>query len=493
MRSLYQKEIKIVLIILAFKLMIISLFPLMGDEAYFIKWGHHLSLGYYDHPPMVGWVIYAMSLISDNFIFFRLFSFFGVLIVAYVIYKILNLYTDKEKSTLVALLFLVSPVDILLSVLTNDVPLLVFGSLGTLFLLYSLEKEQWLRYSLLSGLFLGMAFLSKYFALFLMLSLVVYTLSIYKTRAIKNVVVITLIISIFIFENLYFNYNSCWNNILFNFLARTQNSSYSMHGVYGYFLTMLYLITPWGLYFLVKKTSLVGVDKKVLKLSFSILSLMLVIFFTVSLKKNVGLHWFLLFLPYLYLLFSFIDKESLKKFFKFNAIFTAIHIFILLAVIFVPKTYFKGHKKYASLVVYTQPKDICTKLEKYKNNQMFITGYGMSSFLSYHCKRDIKMLFNKSKYGRFDDKLLDVRELEHKKIILFDTKSLKMPSLKKVCRDIKREEIKVDGAKFYILECGNFSYKEYKKEYLDVIKEKYYTIPDWLPTNKCYFLDRYYR
>ena len=31
--------------------------PMTGDEAYFVLWGKHLDFGYYDHPPMAGWMM----------------------------------------------------------------------------------------------------------------------------------------------------------------------------------------------------------------------------------------------------------------------------------------------------------------------------------------------------------------------------------------------------------------------------------------------------
>ena len=34
--------------------------PITGDEAYFYWWGVQPDWGYYDHPPMVGWLIAAM-------------------------------------------------------------------------------------------------------------------------------------------------------------------------------------------------------------------------------------------------------------------------------------------------------------------------------------------------------------------------------------------------------------------------------------------------
>lgn len=492
MIELYKKQSYIVLAVLVFKLILIFSFPLTGDEAYFIKWGNNLSWGYYDHPPMVGWLIYLMSFINDSYEFFRLFSFFTMIAVAYVIYQIIALYADKQKAFVIALIFLVSPLNILLSLFTNDVALLFFGSFGTLFLLYSFEKEAWLRYSLLAGVFLGLAFLSKYFAAFLMISLLIFSFVAYGTRAIKNVLVISAVIILFILQNLYFNYNSCWNNILFNFFARTKDSGYSLSSVVSYFLTMTYIVTPWAIYFLYKSKSTIE-SATLKKLIFSILLFIFSVFLIVSLKKSVGLHWFLLFLPYIFLLFLFIETKYLQKLFKYNAIFTAVHIVILVGLILFPKSYFQDHKRYAKIIVSTTPADVCKTLEPYKDEQIFTLGYSMASILSYECGVDMKVLFAGSKYGRFDDKLLDVRTLDKQDVIFFDKREVEITNVDDICSDFSVEIKDVKGAKFHLAQCKGFNYEAYKLNYLDNFKRDFYTIPDWLPVGECYFNDRYYR
>jgi len=221
-----QRYKKHIFAILLFKLVIIFLLPLTGDEAYFIKWANHLDIGYYDHPPMVGWLIYLMSFFSDSYIFFRLFSFFTVLVVAYLIYRILlEFELDKEKASFGAMIFVLMPVDILLSLFTNDIPLLLFGTLGVYFFIKSI-KSRWLLNSTLAGLFFGLAFLSKYFIVFLIFGLLIYAIRESGTKVFKNILVAFLVFLPFVVQNLYFNYNSCWNNILFNFFARTKEAHY---------------------------------------------------------------------------------------------------------------------------------------------------------------------------------------------------------------------------------------------------------------------------
>jgi hypothetical protein len=490
MTDYYNKEKNIIIVIFLFKIALLSLLPLTGDEAYFIKWGNNLSQGYYDHPPMVGWIIYLMSFISDSHLFFRMFPVITTFIVAWVIYKIALLYNVRNsKAYYIALIFLASPVDLLLSLMTNDVALLLFSSLGTLCLLYSLEKKQWFRYALLAGIFLGLAFLSKYFALFLMFSLLLFLLFIYKLKAIKVVLLVTFVISLFIAQNLYFNYNSCWNNILFNFFARTQESTYNIKTIFGYFGLILYIVTPWGFYYLLKSSF---ENTKLFKLLLFILGVAFFIFLVVSLKNKIGLHWFLLFTPYIFLLFSFINEPQLNKLFKYNAIFTFIHIAILVTVVLIPTSLLQKHKKFSDVIMYTKVHEVCKELDKLNDEKIFTFSYSTSSVLSHYCKKEVTVLFSTSKYGRMDDKLLDVRTLSNKDITLFNKKPIKEKQLEQVCKSYDIEKIEIEKANFYKATCKKFNYDSYKTNYLDIQNEKFYNIPDWLPVGDCYFKDRYY-
>lgn len=488
MIEIYRKELRYIFAIFLFKIVILTLLPLTGDEAYFIKWAKYPSFGYYDHPPMVGWVIYALSFINDSHIFFRLFAIVSTFVEAFVIYKIAILYkVEKEKAFLATLIFLASSVDLLLLLMTNDVALLFFSSLGTLFLLYALERQN-LKYALLSGIFLGAAFLSKYFAVFLLFSLLLFSIFTYGKRAIKVLIVAAFFILLFIAQNLYFNYNSCWNNILFNFFVRTEDNKYSIGTVLGYFALMLYIFTPWGVYFLLKnrfqKTSL-------LKLITFVLGVGFFVFFVVSLKNSIGLHWFLLFTPFIFLLFSFLDKDTMLRVFKYNTVFTLLHGVILTTMLLLPISLISGHKKYSDIVMFSTPSGICKEFNDDKT--IFTLGYSSASLLSYACKKDVFVLFNNSKYGRLDDRLLDVREISGKDIKLFNKNPFEKEGLKEICTSFESGSFEVEGATFYTATCKNFNYEAYKKEYLDYENKHFYNIPKWLPQGECYFKEMYYK
>ena len=49
----------------ALKLLLAAFVPFSGDEAYFLIWGQRPDFGFYDHPPMVGWLLWLMLRVSE--------------------------------------------------------------------------------------------------------------------------------------------------------------------------------------------------------------------------------------------------------------------------------------------------------------------------------------------------------------------------------------------------------------------------------------------
>ena len=486
----YRKEIAAVSLILFLKLLLIVLLPVTGDEAYFIKWGTHLSAGYYDHPPMAGWLIYLMGFIDDNIVFYRLFSMLTAIIVAYFIYLFSKRSSSKKKAFYLALIFLASPVDILMSLFTNDIPLILFGTIGAYLFFTAHERGFSLKYAFGSGLFLGLAFLSKYFAVILVFSLFLFALIRYRKRALLPIAVTGAAMLPFIAQNLYYNYSSCWNNIMFNFLARPK-VSYHPQMILTFIAYFLYIITPWGLWMLAAK----GHFRRdaLLGLIVSILSVSLGILLIVSLKNRVGLHWFLLFIPYIYLLFIYLNEDTLKKLFKYNFLFSLLHTIFFLTVLFLPLTLFKNKHFYSSIVYTIESDKVCEHLKPYDDSRLFTFGYTSAAILSYKCHRELHMLFNTSKYARMDDKLVDVKKLNGKDITLFTHHPVKRDMLEKVCKKIETETFEVKKATFHLVTCKAFSYPKYKQHFLDIINRKFYNIPAWLPKGECYFKEQYYK
>src|SRR5215471_12654902 len=114
------------------KLFLSWIVPITGDEAYFIVWGNQFELGYYDHTPMVGWLIYLFSLVSGNIFFIRLIPNIASLIILWLILR-LALKLQREKAYTIGLIFLLSPIHLFNLLIATDTPLLLFSMLSIYF------------------------------------------------------------------------------------------------------------------------------------------------------------------------------------------------------------------------------------------------------------------------------------------------------------------------------------------------------------------------
>ncbi len=158
---------------------------LYSDETYYWLWSKKLDLSYFDHPPMVAYVIKLTTLFSDDPFFVRL---GGVLMVSASIYLIYALAKKMfgEKTAVYTFYISISTILIIIAstLITPDVPLLFFS---TLFLYsgYVYLHEDNKKFALLTGFSAGAMVLSKYTGILLIFTLLMYVV-IYKRESFKD-------------------------------------------------------------------------------------------------------------------------------------------------------------------------------------------------------------------------------------------------------------------------------------------------------------------
>src|SRR6476620_4778801 len=158
--------------------------PLTFDEAYYWMWSKHLAGGYYDHPPMVAFVIRAGTIIAgDTELGVRLVSTLLGLPMSWAVYQTASiLFGGRRVAATAAILLnitLMAAVGTL--IVTPDAPLVVASSFVLFFLAKVLETERgawWLSV----GAAVGAALLSKYTALFFGPAILIWLVSVPKLR-----------------------------------------------------------------------------------------------------------------------------------------------------------------------------------------------------------------------------------------------------------------------------------------------------------------------
>jgi len=486
-QHLSSNEKLIVGVFLALKLALLLLLPLTGDEAYFISWAQIPALGYYDHPPAVGWMISLLGYISYHYYFYRLFAYFTVLFVAWLIYRLLQSTHDDFTATLVALVFLVSPLSLFAVILVNDVVLLLFGVIGFYCVIQALDKTS-VVYALFAGVFLGLAFLSKYLSAPLFIGILLYLLFNRRRRGWMLALIAMSITSLFVFENLYFNLHSCWNNILFNLFSRTKGSGFNPGYLALYFCILVFAVPPQGIYRIIKSNFANVVPT--LKLAMYISASFLLIFLLVSSFKRIGLHWIYLPVTFVYLLFSQLPAERLRGLLKYNAIFSILIAIVLLILVTQFDSLFADDKDYHDALVYTQTEKICEALPP--GETIYTLSYSQNAVLSYHCRNNQFHVFaNTSKYGREDDKRVNYRNKEGSTLYILLSE---LDDREKVDRYFSSAKVinlpMAENIDYYLIKGRDFDFDTYRPV-IKKISDRYYSPPSWLPMASCEFNDKY--
>ncbi len=167
--------------ILGFQLFRFILLPFMGlmpQDAYYYLYGQNLSLSYFDHPGMIGYLLRMTSEIFGQSVFVVKFTDFIITsITLFVFYKLCLCFLSKQRSLLALLLLTTTLFTSVISFnSTPDVPLVLFWSLSLLFLykaIFEVKKTYWI----LAGVTIGLAFNSKYTALLLQIGLLGFVVS----------------------------------------------------------------------------------------------------------------------------------------------------------------------------------------------------------------------------------------------------------------------------------------------------------------------------
>jgi 4-amino-4-deoxy-L-arabinose transferase-like glycosyltransferase len=152
----------------ALRLYSISHLQLVPDEAYYWVWTRHLSLSYFDHPPLCSWLIWlSTSILGQTELAVRLpacilsLASIPVLMVASK-----AIIPDKRIQYLVGNLMLLSPATVILGLITTpDSPAWFFGCSAIAAAAWAIrDTKPNIKLWLLFGLCLGLAGLSKYTA-----------------------------------------------------------------------------------------------------------------------------------------------------------------------------------------------------------------------------------------------------------------------------------------------------------------------------------------
>jgi hypothetical protein len=272
---------------------------------------------------------------------------------------------------------------------------------------------------------------------------------------------------------------------LFNFFSRTTGSAFDIGNVLSYLVMILALLSPLGVFYGVKsfiKSSKNRTEKKfpplLKQVLFATLPLLLILLL-VSFTNPVGLHWPLLSVTLLYLLYVRLSTDQLHALVVFNGVSSLILGGVLLVALGFVNQLIPDSQKH-HVVVYTQPEKVCAQLPK---GVLFTLGYSSQAVLSYHCQNDdIHVFMSTSKYGREDDKKTNFKAMDGDTLTIFVPHEKELKKLQPFFASLQAQSFEVgQGVTYYVVIGRGFDYDRYREKILTVVNEQFYTPPVWFP------------
>lgn len=178
--SVTQATWLLLLLITLLHLLIAGRVGLSDAESNYALYGVHLQLSYFDHPPLVGWLQAIVIPFAHSDFAMRLWPMVINIGWSWTLFQLAKTLFTKENPWLPFISVAITQSAIVLNVLgvalLPQAPFLLFALLAILFLYRAIESERLGNFILL-GLCLGLAALSEYTAILLVVVVVLYVIT----------------------------------------------------------------------------------------------------------------------------------------------------------------------------------------------------------------------------------------------------------------------------------------------------------------------------
>src|SRR5258706_6321934 len=487
---------------LLFRFWLSAAAPVTADEAYFILWGRAPALGYYDHPPMVGWILAPpaaladASGVADASWILRMPAVLAPPFAALMVRGALIGWfgRDAETADLAALAVLLVPMNVWNVLITTDTPLLLFSAASILVFARAAEKDSAALY-LFSGVLLGLAFLSKYFAVLLGLAFLVWAILSKKPKAFLLVFLGGLPFGLL---NLYWNYENCWCNVMFNAINRHEDDGrgLSLATPALYAASLAYLAAPLLWFAWQGRAGLRAAWQRPAERALMLAWLVpLAVFAALSPVKRIGLHWLLSFVPALVLSLALaLEPRQLAASVRVVALLAGLHLVAIAIVAALPLEAWRATRFHERLVFPGRSAELLGAVAPDMRGKVLAAdSYASAALLAYRARQPFLPVFGRgTSHARQSDIDTDWRAYAGRDLLILRREPPLPQDYQPYFRRIEIRRIALGGGSYHAVLGSGFDYAAYRAGVLADIRERYYRIPARLPVGRCYFFDRYF-
>lgn len=305
------------------------------DEAYYWYWSTRLQLSYFDHPPMIAYIIKFFTQFGDSEFFVRLGAIVCMSISSWYVFLLSKDIFDNDVAWLTLITSALLPATFMgYTIITPDAPLILFWSTASYYSYKALFNERWSDY-MLAGLNIGFLMLSKYTSVLFLAFLLLFILIKMPKQLLNPKPWLAILLSFLMFSPvILWNYQHDWISFLFQYNHGT-TSEFQIRfdkffeffgGLFALFTPIFFTILLYGTF----KYRNWFFDKQRFYVVLSYL-FPLVFFLYKALFKKMELNWAaIVFIPGVILFAYTVKHYSLWKLYKAGAVLSVLLTLILL-------------------------------------------------------------------------------------------------------------------------------------------------------------------
>lgn len=382
---------RIFLISLIVKLVVAALFPLSFDEAYYWVWSHHLQLSYFDHPPMVAWLLWLGHGLENIGSMIR---WPGVILGHFSLlfwFLLLKPSIDEENIQKFCWAFLLNPfLGFGSIIITPDLPVLLFWTASINCFVKALTEKSAKWYVAL-GASLGLGFCAKYHIVLFVPAAIIYLVFDKKIKEIQwRWIPLTAMVGLFFcLPVLIWNFQNDFSSFRFQLDHGLHGKGYELEWTLGYIGSQLLLVSPFVLWALTKSSAPAALQS--IKY-FAVFPLMFFLF--TSTRGHVEANWPIMAYGAAIALMTF-AKNSAQLFKKYAYYWMVIYTLLIGIIVIRPS--------FVDLEKINEPFVFSGLQKEIKDfSPLFGTTYQMASSLWFETKQPVYKIKGVSRFDYFD-------------------------------------------------------------------------------------------
>jgi len=482
------------ILFLFIRIALMAMLPVLGDEAYYFYWGMHPAGGYYDLPPMIGWWLAPFVKTALVPLWLRCPNLISWALISASLYEWLHHFIEGRRAKWIAASFALLPLPFSAVVMFPDIPLLFFSYFSAyLFFRAGTRRSESAFSFLISGALFGAAVLSKYFAVFLAPSFLIWFLIQPKeNRRFTGLVWFCLGAMPFALQHLIWNESHCASNFVFNLVTRQSVSDGPVFQIVGLFVLYLLILSFPFLKAVFKRAPTPPGSLESLSKFLGLLWASPTVIFgiTACLGRGQGFHWFLFTLPFFVMWAGLrLNESELVRAFRAIVWVTGSISFLLLSASVFPVGTLKPlfeHRFQFEFAELTHRKELIESIlpDVKRAGEVFTEGYTFSSILNFDLQQyaranqirlpEVSVWGSGSRFGRVFDWTSDFLSLDGKTLVIITPGPFPISFWSKFFNSLKTEARTFEGSTFYVSTGEGFKSALYLKDEFRKPIETYY-------------------